>query len=161
MPSLGGATEWLDSEPLGPAELRGHVVLVDFWTLTCSNWLRTEPYIAPGRRPTETTGCPHRRPHVRVLVRAPDRPRPAGDQERGINYPSRSTTTTKSGAPSTTTTGRRCTPSTPTGIIRDHHVGEGRYEQSERAIQRLLGVERELACVEGFGVLIGVLGFPP
>src|SRR5215213_8249923 len=45
MPSLGGATEWLDSEPLGPAERRGHVVLVDFWTLTCINWLRTEPYI--------------------------------------------------------------------------------------------------------------------
>jgi hypothetical protein len=55
MPSLGGATEWLDSEPLGPAELPGHVVLVDFWTLTCINWLRTEPYIAPGPRPTETT----------------------------------------------------------------------------------------------------------
>jgi hypothetical protein len=34
MPSLGRATEWLDSEPLGPAELRGHAVLVDFWTLT-------------------------------------------------------------------------------------------------------------------------------
>jgi hypothetical protein len=33
MPSLGGATGWLNSEPLGPAELRGHVVLVDFWTL--------------------------------------------------------------------------------------------------------------------------------
>jgi hypothetical protein len=47
------------------------------------------------------------------------------------------------------------------GIIRDHHVVEGRYEQSERAIQRLLGVERELVCVEGLGVLIGVLGFPP
>jgi thiol-disulfide isomerase/thioredoxin len=45
MPSLGGATEWLDSEPLGPAERRGHAVLVDFWTLTCINWLRTEPYI--------------------------------------------------------------------------------------------------------------------
>ena len=47
------------------------------------------------------------------------------------------------------------------GIIGDHHVGEGRYEQSECAIQRLLGVERELVCVEGLGVLIGVLGFPP
>ena len=47
------------------------------------------------------------------------------------------------------------------GIIRDHHVGEGRYEQSERAIPRLLGVERELVCVEGLGLLIGVLGFPP
>lgn len=33
MPSLVGAAEWLNSEPLGPAELRGHVVLVNFWTL--------------------------------------------------------------------------------------------------------------------------------
>jgi hypothetical protein len=38
------------------------------------------------------------------------------------------------------------------GIIRDHHFGEGRYEQSERVIQRLLGVERELVSVEGVGV---------
>jgi hypothetical protein len=38
------------------------------------------------------------------------------------------------------------------GIIRDHHFGEGRYEQSERLIQRLLGVERELVSVEGVGV---------
>src|SRR5437667_8034914 len=45
MPPLGGATEWLNSEPLVPAELRGHVVVVDFWTLTCINWLRTEPYV--------------------------------------------------------------------------------------------------------------------
>src|SRR3954469_8659726 len=45
MPSLGGATGWLNSEPLGRAELRGRVVLVDFWTLTCINWLRTAPYI--------------------------------------------------------------------------------------------------------------------
>ena len=45
MPSLGGATGWLNSEPLGPAELRGHVVLVNFWTWTCINWLRQEPYV--------------------------------------------------------------------------------------------------------------------
>jgi hypothetical protein len=101
MPSLGGATEWLDSAPLGPAELRDHVVVVDFWILTCINWLRTEPYIAPGRRPTETTGWSSRRPHARVLVRAPDRPHPAGDQGARIDYPSRSTTTTQFGAPST------------------------------------------------------------
>jgi hypothetical protein len=47
MPSLDGATEWLNSEPLGPAELSGHVVLVNFWTLTCINWLRQAPYILP------------------------------------------------------------------------------------------------------------------
>jgi hypothetical protein len=45
MPSFAGATEWLNSEPLGPAELRGHVVLAHFWTLTCINWLRQEPYV--------------------------------------------------------------------------------------------------------------------
>jgi hypothetical protein len=38
------------------------------------------------------------------------------------------------------------------GVIRDQHFGEGRYEQSERVIQRLLGVERELVFVEGLGV---------
>src|SRR5262245_17625950 len=45
MPSLGGATEGLNSEPLGPAELRGRAVLVNFWTRTCINWLRQEPYV--------------------------------------------------------------------------------------------------------------------
>jgi thiol-disulfide isomerase/thioredoxin len=45
MHSFAGATEWLNSEPLGPAELRGRVVLVNFWTLTCINWLRQEPYV--------------------------------------------------------------------------------------------------------------------
>jgi hypothetical protein len=35
MPSFAGATEWLNSEPLGPAGLRDHVVLVNFWTWTC------------------------------------------------------------------------------------------------------------------------------
>ena len=45
MPSLGGATGWLNSEPLGPAALRCRVILANFWTLTCINWLRQEPYV--------------------------------------------------------------------------------------------------------------------
>src|SRR4051795_8908907 len=45
IPPLDGATAWLNSEPLDPADLRGHVVLVNFWTLTCINWLRQEPYV--------------------------------------------------------------------------------------------------------------------
>src|ERR1700683_158448 len=44
-PSLAGATGWLNSQPLTPAGLAGKVVLVDFWTYTCINWLRTEPYV--------------------------------------------------------------------------------------------------------------------
>ncbi len=43
--SLGSATEWLNSPPLTAAGLRGKVVLVDFWTYTCINWLRTLPYV--------------------------------------------------------------------------------------------------------------------
>ena len=39
------ATGWLNSEPLTPEGLRGRVVLVDFWTYTCINWLRTLPYL--------------------------------------------------------------------------------------------------------------------
>jgi thiol-disulfide isomerase/thioredoxin len=45
MPSLAGASGWLNSPPLTPAGLRGSAVLVDFWTYTCINWLRTLPYV--------------------------------------------------------------------------------------------------------------------
>jgi thiol-disulfide isomerase/thioredoxin len=45
LPSLGGATGWLNSPPLTPNGLRGKVVLVEFWTYTCINWLRTLPYV--------------------------------------------------------------------------------------------------------------------
>jgi hypothetical protein len=44
-PSLGGATAWLDSPPLDAEGLRGKVVVVDFCTYTCINWLRTLPYV--------------------------------------------------------------------------------------------------------------------
>ncbi len=45
LPSLGSATEWLNSQPLTAAGLRGNVVLIDFWTYTCINWLRSLPYV--------------------------------------------------------------------------------------------------------------------
>src|SRR3954470_2706464 len=45
LPSLGGATSWLNSQPLTASSLRGRVVLVQFWTYTCINWLRTLPYV--------------------------------------------------------------------------------------------------------------------
>jgi thiol-disulfide isomerase/thioredoxin len=45
MPELDGAAGWLNSEPLTTAGLRGRVVLVQFWTYTCINWLRTLPYV--------------------------------------------------------------------------------------------------------------------
>ena len=45
LPPFTGATAWLNSEPLTPDGLRGRVVLIDFWTYTCINWLRTFPYV--------------------------------------------------------------------------------------------------------------------
>src|SRR5215468_11371614 len=45
LPSLDGATGWLNSEPLTPAALRGNVAVLDFWTYTCVNWLRQLPYL--------------------------------------------------------------------------------------------------------------------
>ena len=44
-PSLNGATEWLNSQPLTETSLRGKVVVVDFWTYTCINWRRSLPYV--------------------------------------------------------------------------------------------------------------------
>jgi hypothetical protein len=45
LPGFDGATGWLNSAPLGAAELQGQVVLVDFWTYTCINWLRTLAFV--------------------------------------------------------------------------------------------------------------------
>jgi thiol-disulfide isomerase/thioredoxin len=45
LPPLTGATGWLNSAPLTPDDLRGRVVLVDFWTYTCINWIRTLPHV--------------------------------------------------------------------------------------------------------------------
>jgi thiol-disulfide isomerase/thioredoxin len=45
LPSLRSATAWLNSQPLTAAGLRGKVVLIEFWTYTCINWLRTLPNV--------------------------------------------------------------------------------------------------------------------
>jgi thiol-disulfide isomerase/thioredoxin len=153
MPSLGGATGWLNSEPLGPAELGGHVVLVDFWTFTCINWLRQEPYVRAWSQAYRDDGL------VVIGVHTPEfsfeheleRVRQA-TAERAIDYPVALDNDYELWRafdnhywPALYFVDRD-------GVIRDQHFGEGRYEQSERVIQRLLGLERELVSVEGLGV---------
>jgi thiol-disulfide isomerase/thioredoxin len=153
MPSLGGATEWLDSEPLGPTELRGHVVLVNFWTLTCINWLRQEPYVRAWSHAYRDDGL------VVIGIHTPefsfehevDLVRQA-TKERAIDYP----VAVDNDYEIWSAFANQYWPALyfvdADGVIRDQHFGEGRYEQSERVIQRLLGVERELVSVEGLGV---------
>jgi hypothetical protein len=153
MPSLGGATEWLNSEPLGPAELQGRVVLVNFWTLTCINWLRQEPYVRVWSQAYRDDGL------VVIGVHTPEfsfeheveRVRQA-TKERAIDYP----VALDNDYEIWSAFDNHYWPALyfidAEGMIRDHHFGEGRYEQSERAIQGLLGVERELVSVEGRGV---------
>jgi thiol-disulfide isomerase/thioredoxin len=88
MPSLRGANGWLNSEPLGASELRGHAVLVDFWTLTCINWLRTEPYVRAWAQRYRDDGLVVLGVHTPEFSfeQEPDRVRIALE-ERDIDYP--------------------------------------------------------------------------
>ena len=153
IPSLGGATEWLNSEPLDPAGLRGKVVLVEFWTLTCINWLRTEPYVRAWSRAYRDDGLVVIGVHTPEFTfeREIDLIRKAVEA-RDIDYP----VAVDSEYEIWNAFANHYWPALyfvdREGIIRDHHFGEGEYEQSERRIQRLLGIEREFASVEGVGV---------
>jgi hypothetical protein len=153
MPSLGGATEWLNSEPLGSAELRGHVVLVNFWTLTCINWLRQEPYVRAWSQAYRDDGL------IVIGAHTPefsfehelDGVRQA-TKERGIDYP----VAVDNDYAIWSAFDNHYWPALyfvdADGAMRDQHFGEGRYEQSERVIQQLLSIERELVSVKGLGV---------
>ena len=153
MPQLDGATGWLNSEPLDPAGLRGSVVLVNFWTLTCINWLRQEPYVRTWSQAYTNDGL------VVVGVHTPefsfehdiDGVRRA-TKERAIDYP----IAVDNDYEIWRAFANHYWPALyfidAGGILRDQHFGEGRYEESERVIQRLLGVEREPVPVEGVGV---------
>src|SRR3954453_2625981 len=151
--ALDRAAVWLNSEPLAAPEVRGHVVLVDFWTLTCINWLRTEPYIRAWSQAYRDDGLvvigvhtpEFSFEHVIDLVRQ-------ATSERAIDYPVALDNDYEIWSafanhywPALYFVDRE-------GVIRDHHFGEGRYEKLERAIQQLLGIEREPVIVEGQGV---------
>jgi thiol-disulfide isomerase/thioredoxin len=150
MPSFAGATEWLNSEPLGTAELRGHVVLVNFWTWTCINWLRQEPYVRAWSQAYRGEGL------IVVGVHTPEfafeheiEGVRRATTERLIDYP----VAVDNNYAVWDGFANRAWPALyfvdHDGVIRRHHFGEGRYEESERDIQDLLGVERELVSVEG------------
>jgi thiol-disulfide isomerase/thioredoxin len=157
LPSFAGATQWLNSEPLTPADLRGHVVLVDFWTFTCINWIRTAPYRRAWDERYRERGL------IVIGVHTPEFPferdvdgiRAAIDARR-IAYP----VAVDSDYAVWSAFANRYWPALyvadANGAIRFHHFGEGRYLESEAAIKALLHVpdrpEEDFVDVVGEGI---------
>ena len=139
LPSFGGATGWLNSPPLTPAGLRGKVVLVDFWTYTCINWLRQLPYLRAWAGKYTGHGL------VVIGVHTPefsfehnaDNVRQAA-QDMMVTYP----VATDNDYAIWRAFGNNYWPALyfvdAQGRIRHHHFGEGEYDQSEMVIQQLL-----------------------
>ena len=153
MPPLDGAAEWLNSEPLGAAGLHGRVVVVNFWTLTCINWLRQEPYVRAWSQAYRDDGL------VVIGVHTPEfsfeheiEGVRRAIAERGIDYPIAVDNRYAIWNAFSNAYWPALYFTDADGVITDEYFGEGRYEQSERIIQRLLGVERELVSVDAVGV---------
>jgi len=137
--SLDGAVEWLNSKPLTAEELRGKVVLVDFWTYSCINCIRTIPYVRSWAEKYRDQGL------VVIGVHSPefafekrvDNVRQAIDKFQ-IGYPVAIDNDFKIWR----SFGNNYWPAhyfiDAKGLIRHIQFGEGDYEQSERVIQDLL-----------------------
>jgi thiol-disulfide isomerase/thioredoxin len=140
MPSLDGATAWLNSPPLQTESLRGKVVAVDFWTYTCINWLRTLPYVRAWAREYADDGL------VVIGVHTPE----FAAIETNIDDVRRATTAMHVSYPVALDSDYKVWNAFSNnywpalyivdaqGVIRHHHFGEGDYDRSERVIQHLL-----------------------
>jgi thiol-disulfide isomerase/thioredoxin len=140
LPTLDGATDWLNSAPLSTADLRGKVVLVDFWTYTCINWLRTLSYIRAWAETYEDAGL------VVIGVHSPEFPfeqdvdnvREAA-KEMEVEYPVALDSDYAVWSAFNNSYWPAAYIADAQGRIRHHRFGEGGYEELERVIQRLLG----------------------
>src|SRR5262249_24825012 len=157
--SLERADEWLNSPPLTPSALRGKVVLIDFWTYTCINWLRTFPYVRAWAEKYRDQGL------VLIGVHAPE-----FSFEKNINNVRLAVKEMRIGYPVAVDNehliwrafNNQYWPALyfidSQGRVRHHYFGEGSYEQSEMIIQELLaeagtrGIDREPASVDARGV---------
>jgi Thioredoxin like C-terminal domain/AhpC/TSA family len=158
-PSLGGATGWLNSPPLTPAELRGKVVVFDFCTYTCINWLRQLPYVRAWAERYKDQGL------VTVGVHTPE-----FSFERDVDNVRRAVSQMQIDYPIAIDSDYTIWQAFDNaywpalyfvdaeGHIRHHHFGEGAYEESEMVIQRLLteagqsGVGHDLVSVDASGI---------
>jgi thiol-disulfide isomerase/thioredoxin len=142
--SLSSATDWINSPPLTAEGLQGRVVLVQFWTYSCVNWIRTLPYVRAWAEKYRDQGL------VVIGVHAPEfefekRPDNArwGAKHFGVDYP----VAVDNGFSIWRAFGNQYWPALylidGRGRIRYTHFGEGEYEQSERKIQKLLAESRK------------------
>lgn len=154
LPGFDGATGWLNSSPLTVADLRGKVVLVDFWTYTCINWLRTLGYLRAWAERYADHGL------VVVGVHTPEFPFESevdnvrvAAQEMRVEYP----IALDSDYEVWSAFSNRYWPavyiSDAEGRIRHHQFGEGGYEECERVLQQLL---REAGRGDVTGELVSV-----
>ncbi|HEY1606046.1 MAG TPA: cytochrome c biogenesis protein DipZ [Allosphingosinicella sp.] len=139
MPELAGATEWINSPPLTRAALRGKVVVVDFWTYSCINCLRSIPYVKAWDERYRKDGL------VVIGIHAPEfafEREPANVRKAvadlGIHYP----VALDDGYNLWRAFRNNYWPAhyfiDAQGRIRAHHYGEGDYGVSERIIRQLL-----------------------
>jgi thiol-disulfide isomerase/thioredoxin len=157
--SLDDAAQWLNSEPLTGAGLRGKVVLVQFWTYTCINWIRTLPYVRAWAERYKDHGLVVVGPHAPEFPfeRNVDNVREAVRDMR-IDHP----VTIDNEFAIWSAFGNRFWPALyfvdAEGTIRHQHFGEGEYESSEQVLRQLLteagaaDVGSELVTVVGAGV---------
>jgi len=158
MPSLANASGWLNSQSLTAAGVRGKVVLIDFCTYTCINWLRQLPYVRAWSEKYRELGL------VVIGVHTPEFP-----FEKDIENVRRALKSIRVDFPIAIDNdyaiwrafNNQYWPALyfidANGRIRHHHFGEGAYEQSEKIIQQLLGdagkaTGRGLVSVEGRGI---------
>jgi thiol-disulfide isomerase/thioredoxin len=139
LPGFGGATGWLNSPPLTPAGLRGKVVLVNFWTYTCINWLRQLPYVRAWAEKysgqglavigvhTPEFGFEHNLDNVRRAV-----------QDMRVGYPVAIDNDYAVWGAFDNHYWPALYFADAQGQIRHHYFGEGEYAQSEMVIQQLL-----------------------
>ena len=154
LPSLDGAVQWLNSPPLSAEALKGKVVLVDFWTYSCINCLRTLPYVKAWADKYREQGL------VVIGVHAPEFAfeRDVNNvtqamKDLGINYPVAIDNNYKIWRAFNNQYWPAHYFADANGQIRYHHFGEGDYAESERVIQQLL---REAGAKNVAGGLIDV-----
>jgi thiol-disulfide isomerase/thioredoxin len=139
IPSLAGATGWLNSPPLTPDGLQGKVVVIDFWTYTCINWRRTLPYLKAWAERYGKSGL------VLVGVHTPEFPFEHDVEnirqqakEIGVDYPS----AIDSNYAVWRAFHNQYWPALyvfdAQGRLRHHQFGEGGYAEIEKVIQKLL-----------------------